>query len=86
MHGRMSGGAFEELRREIEGRIVHGQMMGQKSGGFRSIDAALAPRAEMIEDAIDDGRRTSETPALPIDDVHMGVRLEDVRSARLSRQ
>ena len=86
MHGRMSDGTFEELRREIEGRTVHGQMMGQKPRGFGGIDAALAPRAEMIEDAIDDGRRTSETPALPIDDVHMGVRLEDVRSARLSRQ
>ena len=86
MHGRMSGGPFEELRREIEGCIVHGQVMSQKSGGFRSIDAALAPRAEMIEDSIDDSRHASETPALPIDDVHMGVRLEDVRSARLSRQ
>jgi len=77
MHGRMSGGAFEELRREIEGRIVHGQMMGQKTGRLRGIDAALAPGAQMIEDAIEDGRCTSEAPALPIDDVHMGVRLEE---------
>jgi len=81
MHGRMSGGTFEELCGEIEGRIVHGQVMSQKSRGFRRIDVARAPRAEMIEDAIDDSRHASETPALPIDDVHMGVRLKDVRSA-----
>ena len=80
MHGRMSGGAFEELRREIEGRIVHGQMMGQKPRRFGGIGAALAPGAEMIEDAIEDSRRTYEAPALPIDDVHMGVRLKDVQS------
>jgi hypothetical protein len=80
MHGRMSDGTFEELRREIEGRIVHGQMMGQKPRGFGGIDAALAPGAQMIEDAIEDSRHTSESPALPIDDVHMGVRLKDVQS------
>ena len=84
MHGRMSGGAFEELRREIEGRIVHGQMMGQKTGRLRGIDAALAPGAQMIEDAIEHSRHTSEAPALPIDDVHMGVRLKEVPSTRPS--
>ena len=80
MHGRMSGGAFEELRREIEGRIVHRQMMGQEPGGLRGIDTALAPGSQMIENAIDDSRRTSEAPALPIDDVHVGVCLKDFRS------
>ena len=80
MHGRMSGGTFEELRREIEGRIVHNQVMGQKPRGFGDIDAALPPGAEMIEDAIEDSRRTYEAPALPIDDVGMGVRLKNVQS------
>ena len=76
----MSDGTFEELRREIEGRIVHGQMMGQKPRRFGGIGAALAPGAEMIEAAIEDSRRTYEAPALPIDDVGMGVRLKNVQS------
>ena len=84
MHGRMSGGTFEELSREIEGRIVHDQVMGQKPRGFGGIDAALAPGAQVIQDTIDDSRRSFEAPVPPIDDVGMGVRLKDVQSTSLS--